>query len=174
MADWEAWAWSSCYGSFDARQYDSEYSSVLTCARCCEAPVMGLDDRFADRQSQAHSVRLRAEEGVEQLAHVRGVNSRTGIIHHDQDCAGVGWLGSDAQHARTIRDRLHCVDRIGNKIDHDLPKLNLVPVDLKRPGLIELQCDDDIVLLHVPRDQRESFPNQIAGIDCCARLDITP
>jgi len=56
---------------------------------------MSLDNRTADRQAHAHAIRLRREEGIEQLTGVRRVDANTAIPDLNQYLSGVVRLGAD-------------------------------------------------------------------------------
>ena len=94
---------------------------------------MAVDDHSADCQSQAHSVRLRRNKGVEYRVALFRAESRAGVFHHEVNCGVAIQPRSDSQHALPI-DRAHCFHGIVDQVDDDLLQLPPVTDDGRQFG----------------------------------------
>src|SRR3546814_1338433 len=94
------------------------------------SPAIGLDDRPADREAQAHAIGLRADEGREQLVGDLRRYPGAGVGHDDLHKTGRAGTARHRQPAhRTIG---HRVDGVADKVDKDLLNLRLVDEQIGR------------------------------------------
>ena len=97
---------------------------------------MRLDDRAADRQSHAHTVRLGGEEGVEQTIQVLGIDADAEVLHRHEHLVSGMLMRADQELARPICLR-HGLNTVHHEIDDDLLQLHPVPEYWgQRPGQV--------------------------------------
>src|ERR1019366_41161 len=87
---------------------------------------MGLDDGAAPCQAPALSFGFGREEGVEQPAHLVGIESGTGIADGYQHIAGLIPVRADLQQPRPVLDGVHRFDAIHDQIKDHLLQLHSV------------------------------------------------
>src|SRR3954469_24993602 len=79
---------------------------------------MGLDDRAADRQAHAHSVRFSRKQRVENPIEVLRADSSPAVRNRYHDAAAFVWLRFDAEHPWIFLGG-HGVNGIGDQVDPD-------------------------------------------------------
>ncbi len=112
---------------------------------------MGLDDGPADGQADAHAVRLRGHEGLEELLGDLWGDAGSGIrhAHLDQALGGERPRG-DGQVAPG--DILHGLDRVADQVEQDL--LHLDP-DRHHEGRVRVEVEADAHALLLGADEGE-------------------
>jgi hypothetical protein len=81
---------------------------------------MLLDNRPADRQADAHAVRLCREKGAEQLVNILRLDSGTGILDRNKYLIGPMLLRSYTQLVTAAWHRIRGLNAIHQKIHYDL------------------------------------------------------
>ncbi len=113
------------------RQGDGEDGAALGAGRHGDGAALGLDDPPADRQADAHAIRLGADEGLEEPVQHVAREAHAGILHLDLQPAAVGILpdrGGDRQLLPLAA--LHRLDRVAQQVHQHL--LHRDPVDPHR------------------------------------------
>src|ERR1700752_5531546 len=98
-------------------------------ARGPYAAVMLLDDRPADRQSDAQAVRLRREEGVEQPVDIFWLDTDAGILDRNKHLIGPVLARSNQKFATAVGHGSHGLDAVHQKIHYGLLQLNSVAIN---------------------------------------------
>lgn len=88
------------------------------------AAAMDLDDRAAYRQAHAHAIRLRCEEGVEQLTDVLRADADAGIVDLNQYLIEIVLPRTDQKLAGSIVDRGHGLNSVYEQVQDHLLKLD--------------------------------------------------
>ena len=94
---------------------------------------MSSDDRSADRQAEAHAIRLRGDEGLECCAWI--VEANPVIRDLDRDMPSLSGFRSNRQpplHAAA--DWFQCFERVAHEIEQQLLQLNPIGKDGGRSG----------------------------------------
>src|SRR5258708_33964694 len=96
---------------------------------------MGADDRPADRESHAHALGLRREEGVEDPIGYRRIKPRSAILDRDPQPAWFHGFPGYCPSLRAVPDRGHGFNRVHEQVQQPLLARN--PVTKDRPiGLV--------------------------------------
>src|SRR4029077_8490458 len=82
-----------------------------------------FDDAAANRETHAHAVRLRREEGIEDPSSMGRIDARPHINNSNLDLCPVRTARGDRQSSRTVIDVRHRIDRVGDEIDQNLLQL---------------------------------------------------
>src|ERR1044072_5871634 len=113
--------------------------------------AMAGDDRMADGKANAHSVRLGAEEGLEQpIGHLRR-QARAAVLDGDLHLLPVELPGADPETAD--RSAGHRLDRVANEVEDHLLDLDAVDDDAV-DGRIEPDLDLDAPIAGADQRQR--------------------
>src|SRR6266850_3510491 len=93
-----------CWKFSRGRDGESKARAMRRMRGCPEAPGMGLDDRSADRQPDAHAVGLRREEGVEDAIGSRRIQSHARVFDRNEYAGLFGGFRGYRQYSRAVRD----------------------------------------------------------------------
>src|SRR6266568_5471069 len=136
------------------RQGEAEGGAAIGIAFRPQLAAMRLDDRAADRESNPHPLRLRADEGLKQRRHdgIGETASGVGDAHLDERFRRK--LYADGQ--QTPLGLGHRLDAVANEVHQDL--LDLHPVDIGQRSLRrELERGLDALLSGADEGERAGF-----------------
>ena len=91
--------------------------------------MMSLDDRAADRETNAHTPTLSCIEGIKKLAHVLRVNSHPGVPHGHAHTVAVISFGSDQQCSRAVVKPHHRIGGVPDQVQDDLLELHTIAIN---------------------------------------------
>ncbi len=132
---------------------------------------MGLDDRLADRQAQAHAVGLGGEQMGEDLLHAGDVDPRGVVGDGDADQPRLRDRSRHLEHAPTAGDPLQGVDRVGDQIDRDLLHLDRIGPHLGQAlGEVGLHLDRGALALDL--GEAERLAQQGLDVDSLATAEV--
>src|ERR1700722_5553592 len=106
------------------RQRELESCTCISIGNGPQFSAVSFNDGTADGQSHTHALRLGSEEGVENMFHAFGVESRSGILHHDLYAPGFVGLRTDQQDTRPVCYRSHGLDTVHDQVQDDLLQLD--------------------------------------------------
>src|SRR5262249_25083617 len=131
---------------------------------CPKTTVMSLDDRAADKQSDAHAAALRGAEGIEQRAEALQRQSHTRIAHRQANIVALRLsLGLDQQLPRSILHVRHRFQAIAEEIQNDLLELNPIAGD-EREIIRKLRLKNDAISLKLLSRQRDEFSDRLVQV----------
>lgn len=99
--------------------------------RCPQPATVALDDRVADRQSDAHTAVLRRIERLKKLAFALRLNTDARILHRQSNVAAVISLRPQEHHSRPVLHAPQGVARVEQKVHDHLLDLNSIAQDLR-------------------------------------------
>ena len=84
---------------------------------------MALDDHAANGKSQPHAVGFCRNECIEDVCQPPGIDSRSAILHLDDNRAVAIARGPHLQEAAAVLERVHGLDGVADQIDENLLQL---------------------------------------------------
>ena len=123
---------------------------------------MSGDDRPADRQPQAHALRLRGDERFECRNGIVETDPVVGDLDHG--VVGLGTLRSDRQLLHAAADRFQCLERVEHEIQHQLLQLNPIGEDGRQIG-VQHDIEGHVLARRVAVEQAKHLANDLAEIE---------
>ncbi len=142
-----------------------EGASAIVIRADPQAPLVGLDDRAADRQAHAHPLRLRGEERLEDPLHFRLADSLAAIAHEDFHGLLVAAPRADAQQPLLFGRLVHRFQAVAGEVHHDLFDLDRIGHHRRNVGR-QFTDDPGPRSLRLQADDGHRFLDQIVHGEC--------
>jgi hypothetical protein len=101
------------------------------------------------------------------------IDSASGVLYRNQEAARLVRLRPEPQQALAVHHRAHSVGRIGDQIHHDLPQVDSVGGNRRKP-VGQRGIYADAVIFQVAAQQREYFADQLVDVQRGGRHAVVP